>query len=238
MSNAIIFSSGKVKKIDIPHGVAYVKYIDTDDNGKIISKSSKPHWIKNIRLSSYLWRPLASMIYYLDKNDYILCPLYAKKQKGREVFTDDKKYFPELQLGITGKPLYSQTVFDGLRSEIKEETGLLLTIKETNINRYDYKDRKNSKYSIFKINASNTKRSLTRPTKDKYGKDNKKHKIGAVIYGDKISVQKIINELDHLWHNDDKLIGLGMIKVDLIKFFLKNQKYENEIVMKTKFEKY
>ena len=131
-------------------------------------------------------KEMINHILTLNNNLYVICPVYPKTWDVDELNNRNYKKgtikFPELQIGISGKPHINQSILEGVIMEVKEESGYKMfknnilyigTYKVRNINHYifDYncddknEERKNKVTKSQKLLENEIKNTQNPPVK-------------------------------------------------------------------------
>lgn len=143
----------------------------------------------------------------IDKNDYVLCPIYADE--------NDENYFNDIRFGITETSKENENIFDCFKRGIGEELGFRYIKDNLPENCIEMFFKKN-KYFIYPINIADTK-SITpikKQVPDNTIRDDKYlPRSGCIIYGNESDILKYLNRDKILLDmSNDDIIGLAAIK--------------------------
>ena len=143
----------------------------------------------------------------INKNDYVLCPIYADE--------NNKDFFHDIRFGITETSKENENIFDCFKRGIGEELGFRYLKDKPPENCIEIFFKKN-KYFIYPINIADTESisPIEKQVPNNTIKDDKTlPRSGCIIYGNEYDVLNYLNRDKILLDmSNDDIVGLAAIK--------------------------
>ncbi len=173
----------------------YIKYFDR----KSITLSN----VKKNIISNFFPKPLLSAFCkayeqgLIDKDDWILGPIYPEG---------------DFQIGVTGTVARNETYIEGMIRELGEEIGLI-PITQKSLQLFSKgKDRKKRYWQTYLLNISNAIKVQEEEHNMKLnkGRDDKRKKVGCIVYGPKDSIMNFLeSEKIYTFKDTDNIAGVA-----------------------------
>jgi len=157
------------------------------------------------------------------ENKFIMCPIYSKKLKGKEVVSD-------IQIGVTGKAKFKEPQLMAVNREIGEELGMVLPYEHISyIHCIDPPGK-----TMFWIDAKDVvssdiqiEHSIDTPWKN--AKDNKDKRVCVCVIADLQNATRLLGSpnFNHRYIDGEKdIVGVCAVPVsDAMNYIMNQQKH-------------